>query len=90
MVESMTDFVQSNNSKESYELFKTFNKKSKKYHAGHCKQKWSSFANRTYDRITIGTLKSYARNDNKEAYDKLEGVPESLHSDSLTSISNTL
>jgi hypothetical protein len=72
-----------NNSKSSYELFKAFSKKSSKYDAHYCKLKWNSFANKQYDRITLGTLKSYARSDNKEEYDKLECVGEALHFETL-------
>jgi hypothetical protein len=45
--------------------------------------KWNSYANKQYDRITIGSLKSYARADNKEAYDKLECEEEKVHYTSL-------
>jgi hypothetical protein len=72
-----------NNSKSSYELFKAFSKKSSKYDAHCCKLKWNSFANKKYDRSTLGTLKSYAGSDSNEEYDKLECVAEALYFETL-------
>jgi hypothetical protein len=56
-----------NNSKKGFELFKAFSQLSEKYDENYCKMKWNSYANKLYDRITIGSLKSYARADSKEA-----------------------
>lgn len=72
-----------NNTKKGFELFKTFSKLSEKYDENYCKMKWNSYANKQYERITVGTLKSYARADNKEEYDKLECEKEVPHYESL-------
>lgn len=72
-----------NNTQKGYQLFKTFSQLSEKYDENYCKMKWNSYAKKNYERITIGTLKSYARSDNKEAYDKLECEDEKAHYESF-------
>jgi hypothetical protein len=59
-----------NNSKECLKLWDSFSQKSKKYEKNCCLSKWNSF-NKDYSKITIGTLKYFARTDNKEGYEKL-------------------
>jgi hypothetical protein len=62
-----------NNSKESLELWERFSKQSKKYEKGCCVDKWNGFGNK-YDKLTIGTLKYFARMDNPTGYALLEDM----------------
>jgi hypothetical protein len=59
-----------NNTNECLNIWKTFSSQSLKYDEYFCDHKWNTFGNK-YVTLTIGTLKYYARTDNKEEYNKL-------------------
>ena len=60
-----------------YKLFESFSKRSKKFNARECKDKWNSLP-KSNGKLTIGTLKYFARTDNKDAYDELYKTEERI------------
>jgi hypothetical protein len=67
-----------NSTKESFDLWETFSKRSKKYEKGGCATKWNGFSDTNYEKLTIGTLKYYARQDNPEGYALLADMFEDI------------
>lgn len=60
-----------NNSKQSFNIWKNFSSQSLKFNENDCIYKWNSFST-SYLKLTIGTLKYYARTDNEDEYNKLD------------------
>jgi hypothetical protein len=64
---------QCNSTKEGLEVFQRFSQKCpEKYNATDCAYRFNNNFNKCYQNLTIGTLKYYARLDNKTAYEMLD------------------
>lgn len=62
---------QCNNTKDGFDVFNHFSKKSTKYTTENdCKGVWNTF-NKSYDRVTIGSLIYWARMDNKKGFEEI-------------------